>query len=132
MTTQTTTTKATSFGDKVLSALAFIGIDSQAVNAVKSSAKDGQNIVSEGVTTGAYLIGSVTRSASTLATATRMGSEALYNALPSDREAVESKISELSALTSALLTDINTDDTQVADKSSKFGTKKVQEQTNNS
>lgn len=125
--TTTTQTKSTSFGEKVLSALAFIGIDSQAVNAVKSSAKDGQNIVSEGVTTGAYVIGSVTRSASTLATATRMGSEALYNALPSDREAVESKINELTALTLALASDINTDDTQVAEKPRKFGTKKVQE-----
>lgn len=124
MTTQTQTT-ATSFFNK---ALAFVGIDTKATDALKSVGKDTQNVVSESVTTGAYLIGSVTRSASTLATATRMGSEALYNALPSDREAVEQKITELSALTSALLSDINTDDTQVAEKPSKFGTKKVQEE----
>lgn len=123
MTTQTQTTE-TSFFNK---ALAFIGIDTKATDALKSVGKDTQNIVSEGVTTGAYVIGSVTRSASTLATATRMGSEALYNALPSDREAVESKINELTALTKALASDINTDDTQVADKPKKFGTKKVQE-----
>ncbi|WAK44714.1 hypothetical protein vBAmePPT11V19_00088 [Alteromonas phage vB_AmeP_PT11-V19] len=103
-----------------------VGIDEQATTAIKNTGSDLQNFTSETVTTSAYLIGSVTRSASTLATATRMGSEKLYNTLPSDREAVETGISTISAMLSAELSETDFTDTQPVEKSAKKPFGKVQ------
>lgn len=132
-TTNTATTTTVSLRNKLrataTSVLSTIGIDDKAINAVASAGGDAQNFVSEGVTTTAYLIGSVTRSASTLATATRMGAEATYNALPSDREAVEQGINDLIASAKLAMTDLNEMDTETKPK---FGTKQsVTEQADN-
>ncbi len=122
----TTTTTTTSFITRSLTAM---GIDTKATDALKTVGGDVQNLMSETVTTTAYVIGSVTRSASTLATATRMGAEATYNALPSDREAVEQGINDLIASAKLAMTDLNEMDTQTKPK---FGTKQsVTEQADN-